>query len=217
MSKIESLSILIGQDNPSAMSIASSLSEILGGKFSVIITSSQSDLKGGDVLVALSFPRLIPAEIFEKFDLAVVAHASDLPQGRGWSPANWAAENLETSVTLSLIEMKAEIDAGGVLSKRVVDFPIWMLWPEFVEELEKAQVHALVELLTGDWRSIRRETQKGEVTYFRKRTVSDSEIDPELSLMSQWGKIRSSDPHRYPNRFNLFGKSYRVWVERLED
>jgi len=171
----------------------------------------------GNVLVALSYPRRVPKDILQKFDLKLVSHASDLPKGRGWSPANWAAESLATEVTLSLIEMVEEIDAGRIFAKIKVHFPIWMLWPEFSSLLESRQVETIAELLSGNWRSLASMPQLGEPTHLEKRTPAHCELNPFISIEQQWGKIRSSDPERYPNFFTLHGKKYQVRVDRLED
>ena len=217
VSKMDTLTLLIGRQNPSAQAVAGKLKAELQRKFLITITDNYHGLSGGNVLIALSYPLRVPVEVLRDYDLAMVAHASDLPNGRGWSPANWAAERLETHIILSIIEMAEEIDAGRVFAKTRIDFPVWMLWPEFSALLENLQAETLKKLLTGNWRSLKGEPQSGTPTYFEKRTAANCELDPEKSLVEQWGKIRSSDPVRYPNYFILHGKRYQIRVDRLED
>lgn len=217
MKNQESLSILIGIDNPSARRIADDLASRLGEKFRCNITDNHKDLAGGNVLLALSYPRKVPMEVWKNFDLSLVSHASDLPKGRGWSPANWSAEKLSTEVCLTILEMADRIDEGRILCKTRIDFPIWMLWTEFSRILEIEQINLLELLLAGEWRTLPRIPQTGEPSYFPKRTTSDVELDPAGSIASQWGKVRSSDPVRFPNHFRLHGKRYNLVVERLDD
>lgn len=212
----ETLTILAGAGNPSAFEIATKIRERLAETFDVAILSDHRLAQGGTVLLALSYEQRVPEEVIESFELSLVIHASDLPKGRGWSPANWAAENLEQAVTITLIAMSKNIDEGAIYAQTVLEFPIWMLWNELAILLRDRQVELLSDFFLGDWRATVPREQTGAATYLRRRTHLDSLIDPNLDLVSQWGKIRSSDIERFPNYFMLHGKRFKLTVERMD-
>lgn len=212
-----SLIFLVGSDSASALEIASRVSRSVEDKFEVTVCSDHQLIRHGTVLVALSYPFLVPEVLIDSFELAVLLHASDLPAGRGWSPANWAAENLEQLLTISLIKMSPRIDEGAVFSKTRVDFPIWMLWDEISQLLVEKQVEMLREFLNANWRAMKATKQVGSPSYLRRRTPKDSAIDPGKSIEAQWGKIRSSDFERFPNYFFLHGHRFKLKLERWPD
>jgi methionyl-tRNA formyltransferase len=52
-------------------------------------------------------------------------------------------------------------------------------------------------------------------TYYRKRALADSRIDPQRSIAEQFDLLRICDPERYPAFFELHGHRYRIRVDRL--
>ena len=52
----------------------------------------------------------------------LVLHASDLPDGRGWSPHVWDVISGKSSLTLSLINAEDSVDTGHIWKKRIYSF-----------------------------------------------------------------------------------------------
>lgn len=200
-----------------AQRIVNEVAEQTTDEFTIRSFHDEKGLQGGDFLFALSFPRMIGNGTLSKYELPVVLHASDLPRGRGWSPANWAAENLETEIIISAIRMVEAVDSGNVLAKVKIDFPLSDIWSDLQPKLEKVQADLIVGLIT-DESPVRMEApQEGVPTHLRRRSLTDSEVLAHISLADQWGKIRASDPKRYPNYFEHLGRTFKLTVEPWED
>ena len=215
MIKFNEITFLLGTDN----TLPNTLVHRLRVKFpscDISTATSLSELKGGQLLVALSFGELVPKASLEKYRLAVVIHASALPEGRGWSPANWQLEQLKTEIPVSLITMAEKIDRGEIIDQISIEVPLGELWADFVPKFQSAQEELIVRLISGKLDARRFRNQEGPGTYFRKRSPLDSEIDPEVSLASQWGKLRASDATRFPNFFFLHGNKYLIELTRVD-
>jgi methionyl-tRNA formyltransferase len=212
-SKYRVVDVLVGASNPYSLDVLEAVRQELPD-LKIEVLEDHKQCKGGDLLIALSYGRRIPESVFSRYGLATVLHASALPEGRGWSPANWMLENLETFFTISLIQLANEIDGGAIIAQRRFEIGIGDLWENFIQESQQIQQTLLLELLRGELDVINPKQQEGSASYFRKRSPADSEIDPYQSLEKQWGKIRAADPSRYPNFFRIHGKEFVIEVKQ---
>ena len=58
--------------------------------------------------------------------------------------------------------------------------------------------------------------QKGEPTYYRRRSASDSQLDPDKTIREQFNLLRVVDNSRYPAYFELNGIKYKIKIEKME-
>jgi len=56
--------------------------------------------------------------------------------------------------------------------------------------------------------------QEGEESFFRKRNAKDQELDIDLSIKSQFNKLRVCDNERYPAHFYIDGNKYILKIFR---
>ena len=73
-----------------------------------------NELSGGDLCFYLSYGRIVGPDIRGKYRNNLVVHASDLPKGRGWSPASWSILEEATRIPVTLIEAEHEVDSGVI-------------------------------------------------------------------------------------------------------
>lgn len=99
------------------------------------------ELSGGDILFLISCSEIISAKDRSLYQVSLVLHASDLPEGRGWSPHIWQIIDGRDSITLSLLEAEDVVDTGRIWQKIQLSIPEDALWNEindrlFASELE---------------------------------------------------------------------------------
>ncbi len=178
--------------------------------------TSLESLPGGDILFILSFQSKVPAELRSRYTHSLVAHASDLPRGRGWSPLEWQIVEGATRVTVSLIAAEDEIDSGAVYGQESFEVKRHELRPEIEGKLFGAELRLMNRVLTGsDFLTPR--AQSGIATHYRRRTPDDSRIDACLPLADQFDILRIADPDRFPAFFDLHGVRYTLTVKKLEE
>lgn len=184
---------------------------------SVALVHTLEELKGGDVLFIISCSEIINVDVREKYRKCLVVHASDLPQGRGWSPCVWTVLSGGTSVVVSLIEADDAVDSGAVWRKITVEIPKSLLFDEINEILFSAELE-LMTFAVQNFEAVVPVPQSADgATYLPRRNPSDSELDPKKTLEQQFDLIRVCDPSRYPAFFELNGRKYAVRLEALNN
>lgn len=176
------------------------------------------DLTNGDLLFLISCSEIIDKADRRFYKKTLVIHASDLPRGRGWSPHIWQILEGQVQLTVTLLEADDKVDNGDIWEQTKINIPKDALYDEINKILFETEM-LLMSFAVSNYDSIapRSQSRKIEPTYYPKRRPEDSEIDPTLSIIEQFDKIRVSDPERYPAFFHLHGQKYRIILEKLKD
>lgn len=182
------------------------------------LVRKKSELSGGDILFLISCSEIVRPEDREAYQASLVLHASDLPQGRGWSPHIWAILDGADEITLSLLEAEDKVDSGRIWYKLPFSVPKHALWHEINERLFDAELK-LISLAVDNFDSVTPYYQDTEIeaSYYPRRTPEDSRIDPNQSLDSQFDKLRVCDPNRFPAFFEAHGKKYKIILEKFDE
>lgn len=180
----------------------------------VSIVSKHSDVQQGDILILLGCNRIFKNLSLNKHNLII--HESDLPKGRGMSPFTWQILEGKEEITITLLEATEALDAGVYYDKVSVKLE----GTELVEDWRKLQYKATIQLITGflkRYPNVQGMEQAGSPTFYRKRTISDSKLDVEMSLRSQFNLLRVVDNERYPAWFEIEGSRYKLSIEKMND
>jgi methionyl-tRNA formyltransferase len=186
--------------------------------YEIDIIQKKSQLCGGDILFLISCSEIIHANDRAKYKACLVLHASDLPQGRGWSPHIWALMQGSDTITLSLLEAEDKVDSGRIWRKTHISVPKHALWDEINHLLFTAEVE-MIEYAVQNIALVAPQPQVDteQATYFPKRNPQDSQIDPKKSISDQFDLIRVCDPNRFPAYFEHLGKRYILKLEKSNE
>lgn len=137
----------------------------------------------------------IPQDILEKFE-CICFHMTDLPYGRGGSPLQNLILNGHKYTQLSALRMTHEFDAGPIYGK-------WLLSlegraQEIYERVSLLANEAIQDLECNPRQPIE---QKGDITYFKRRSPEESEIPGHISGEALYDFIRMLDADGYPHAF----------------
>lgn len=181
----------------------------------ITLLRDRKDLKGGDMLFLISCNEIVRIQDREKFSKVLVIHASDLPQGRGWSPHIWQVVQGGDRFTVTLLEAEDKVDSGDIWNQVEVSVPQDALWDEINAQLFEAEC-LLMDFAAENFETVipRPQDSNVEPTYYPKRTPADSEIDPNKSIADQFDLIRVCDPVRFPAYFKHRGATYSIRLEK---
>lgn len=179
------------------------------------IIHKKSECRPGDILFLISCNELIGKDIRELYKKALVIHASNLPNGRGWSPVIWQVLENQSEIVCTLFEAVDKVDDGDIWHKESFILDGYELADEINEKLFNVECN-LMTWAVENFLTVKPERQVGESTYYRKRNPKDSEIDPEKSLVSQFNMLRVADWERYPAFFEINGRKYKIKIERMD-
>lgn len=173
-----------------------------------------AQLSSDDICLLLSCGRLLSAEQLALHRHNLVVHESALPRGQGWSPMTWQILEGASTIPITLFEATTELDAGPIYMQQQIE----LQGHELAEEWRALQAQVTFELCLA-WFDCYRvvvaaaQTQHGEASYYRRRRLADSQLDPERSLAEQFNLLRVVDNQRYPAFFHWRGQRYLLQMQ----
>ncbi len=181
---------------------------------SVDMVFSSKDLGGGDVLFLVSCNEIVGPDTRAGYGATLVLHASNLPEGRGWSPYIWAVLGGADRVHVCLLEAAEPVDTGDIWLRGSFPLEGHELLAEIHDRLFAVELELMSQAI-DTWDEIRPEPQhRIEPATLPRRSPADSALDPALSLAAQFDKIRVADPERFPSFFDYRGHRYKVTIEK---
>ncbi len=186
-----------------------------GGDHASLVRQHE-DVREGAVAFYLGCVKITPKSILARNRRNLVVHASNLPKGRGFSPMVWLILEGAMRIPVCLIEAADEVDAGDVIYREFIDCE--------GHELNDALRAALGEMHVALCSRFMSQTtppigmpQVGDVTRYRRRTPTDSRMDPQKTLAEQFDLLRVVDNQRYPAFFDLRGHRYLLKIEKAPE
>lgn len=183
----------------------------------VSILHDPSEITNGAFLFLVSCSQILNRKIVENFAHTLVLHASDLPNGRGWSPYIWNILNGERKITVTLLEAAEKVDSGKIWLKSSFELEGHELADEINKLLFETEIMLMTEAIANK-NNIQPYEQIGEADrYWPKRTPEDSRIDPYKTIAEQFDLMRIADHQRYPCFFDYMGKKYLLKLEKIKE
>ena len=173
-----------------------------------------SELAGGDLLFLVSCHEIVSLRFRSLYTRSFVLHASDLPNGRGWSPHIWTILSGEMEIVVSLIEAEDRPDTGDIWLQRSIPLEGHELNEEINRLLFKQELEMIAYIIDNYESMSKRKQSQLPATYFRRRAPEDSRIDPHKSIADQFDLLRVADFNRYPAFFEYRGHRYYIRVSK---
>jgi methionyl-tRNA formyltransferase len=168
-------------------------------------------IPSGDLCFLLSCSRLIEQEFLERNRHNIVVHASDLPRGKGFSPLQWQVLEGKNEIVLTLFEATPQADAGAYYLKEKVEFDGSELLPELRERMAEALIGMCLTYAANS-SAMPPVQQKGDETFYRKRSAKDEELDVNKTLAQLFNQLRISDNEKFPAFFRMKGNKYIIKI-----
>ena len=180
----------------------------------ISIIHSKKDLTSGDILFLISCSEILSKFDRDKFKKTLIIHASDLPNGRGWSPHIWEIINGATDITISLLEAESKVDTGDIWKKISVPIPKTALFDEINDLIFNSGLE-LMNFAIEKYNTVEPKKQPNiDGSYWSKRSPKDSEIDINQTISEQFDLIRVCDPKRFPAFFYKDGVKFNITIEK---
>ena len=194
-------------DNPNSWMVPYAkefVTELIKQGFDASLIHSH-DISSGDILILLSCEKKFNQ--LEKNKHNLVIHASDLPEGKGWSPLTYQILSGKNEIPVTLFEANEKIDGGNIYLKDVLVLD----GDELIEEIRKKLTLVMFNLIRTFLEKadkIKGVPQHNNGSYYPKRTQNDSKLDLDVPLRNQFNLLRVVDNERYPAFFEYKGQKY---------
>ena len=186
----------------------------VGAQHDVELVQQKAELTGGDILFLISCHEIISLHDRQKYGTCLVIHASDLPEGRGWSPHVWQILEGSNDMVVSLIEARDEVDTGPIWAQRHLLLEGHELHGEINSQLFAIELDLMNHALEIAGSAIPKPQDGRTPTYYRRRKPEDSRLDPHRSIAEQFNLLRVVDPNRFPAFFDHRGHRYLLRIEK---
>ncbi|MGR8932924.1 MAG: formyltransferase family protein [Gammaproteobacteria bacterium] len=183
----------------------------------VELKNRAAELSGGDILFLISCHELIGADVRRHYAATLVVHASDLPQGRGWSPLVWQILEGRNDIVVTLLEAADEVDSGAIWQQRRIRLQGNELADEINALLFTAELELMDDAVRGFGTIAPRPQAPEGATYYRRRMPEDSRLDAHKTLAEQFDLLRVCDAERYPCFFDYRGRRFKLTIEKYEE
>lgn len=182
---------------------------------SAALVTRQEEVPEGGVSFYLGCLRITPPEVLARNRRNLVVHASDLPQGRGFSPLTYQIIEGLNRIPVCLLEAAETVDSGPVVYRE------WIAYEghELIGELRQTLGAMTVELclrFMGEAAPPTGAPQRGEPSIYPRRRPADSVLDPEQTIAEQFDLLRTVDNDSYPAYFDFRGRRYVIRIEKME-
>ncbi len=178
---------------------------------SVKVLAGEPDLlTGGDFLFLISCSAIVKKHVRDKFRHVIVIHASNLPEGRGWSPLVWQILEGRKEIMVTALSAEDKVDTGDIWLQKPLRLEGHELSNEIHERLNRITYDLMTDIIEKEGAIVPKKQDEQGASYYPKRTPENSRIDPEQSIASQFDLLRVADPDRYPAFFDYMGHRYQI-------
>lgn len=181
----------------------------------VYLCHSSKAITQGDICFILSCSKKVKTDDLKKNKHNIVVHASDLPNGRGFSPIQHIIRLGNDNIMLTLFEAEDSIDAGPYYFKSELKFKGNELLDEIRDIIGKHIIELCVDYVRNVDNCLAQE-QKGAPTYFPRLTQADDELNVNKTLYELMSQLRASDFERYCPYFYYRGRKFYLTVKSSE-
>ncbi len=169
-----------------------------------------------EIVFILSYFSLVSKEFLSKHKHNLVVHDSDLPQGKGWSPATWQILEGKNRLPIVIFEATEQVDSGRIYIKDYIELD----GSELLDEIRQRQAGKIYDLCTQFLytRPVGRpQLDCEDKSNYRRRSAVDSELDVDKTILEQFNLLRTVDNKAYPAFFNIKGHKYILRISKDEN
>ena len=190
------------------------LSRLKNVKKIKFINKSQDISSKANIILVLSYYKIIPSKFLNKNKHIYVIHDSDLPRGRGMSPLFNQILKGKKNITSTIFKCEENLDNGKIVFKQKFFYQDTLVYDEIKKKQMINNVVIIKKLLNLFLKNkIKLKSQKGKATYFKKISKIKNNIDKSKSLISQFDKIRTRDDKFFRAFFVHKKRKYFIKIE----
>ena len=176
-----------------------------------VYVNSKKDIPDGEVCFLLSCSNIIQKVFLKRNRHNIVVHASDLPNGKGFSPLQWQVLQGKNDIILTLFEAVENVDAGPFYIKKTIHFRGDELYDELRYSLGINIIEMCINYINS-YESMVGIQQNGEESFYSKRSFEDDKIDVNKTIAEQFNHLRISDNENHPVWFNFNNCNYFIKI-----
>lgn len=182
-------------------------------QFHVTVFFQHEDINNTyDTIFILSYHRIIPKQYLQMHTYNLVVHASALPKGKGWAPFFWQVIEGKSEIYFTLFEASENVDDGVIYLQKNISLTGYELY----DELRQIQAQTTMDICLDFIKhhdKIKVKKQIGSESFYKKRTLLNSELDINKTIAEQFNLLRTVSNEEFPAFFIINGRRYLLKIE----
>ena len=151
-----------------------------------------------DLAIVMGYGQLLPTDIINTpTHGSINIHVSLLPRWRGASPIEHAIMNGDTKTGISIIKLEKRLDAGPIISKKIISIDKDITKGELIKELNTLGTKLLIETLPKffDNKLFLEKQNESYITYAKKINSENRKINFNDDIEKVYNHIRAFSPN----------------------
>ena len=174
------------------------------------------NIKKNDLLFIFSYSKKIPLRYLKLNKYNIVAHGSNLPSGKGFSPITWEILKNKFFFYISFFQANTKIDDGNIFLKEKFSIKKTDLLEDWRKIVGKIIIKNAFQL-SQNIGNFKAKSQVGKSTFYRRRRPEDSELNINKSIRNQFNLLRTVDNKNYPAYFLHEGQKYIITIKKIHE
>jgi len=167
-----------------------------------------------DIVFILGYHKIVPKEILNKNKLNLVIHESPLPKGKGWAPLFWQILEEKNEIVFSMFEAAEGVDNGNIYMQKTLKLTGYELHDEIRQKQAELTLQMCKKFIQNFDKCKIATPQKGEKSFYPKRTLKDSKLDINKTIKEQFNLLRICNNENYPAFFEIDSHKYVLKIEK---
>jgi methionyl-tRNA formyltransferase len=185
----------------------------LNNKYIFKVKKNPDLIKNQDLVFPLAYTKILSENFLNNNKLTLIVHASKLPKDKGFAPVQNQILRNKKKIFVSLIKADKKVDSGNLF---LTDHFI-LKGHELFEEIRYLQAMACFKIISEFLNRFPRAKsvpQVGKSNFNRKRKVSDSKLNINKSIKTQFNLLRICDNDQWPAYFIYKNNKYTLKICR---
>ena len=180
-------------------------------KYKFTITKNPNNIINQDIVFPLNYTKVLSNSFLRKNKLTLIVHSSKLPRDRGFAPAQNQILKNKNKIYISLIKAEKKLDMGEIYLQEF----FLLNGTELYDEIRYKQGLAIIKIINKfltKYPNMSGKIQKSKGNFNKKRNQSDSELNINKSIKSQFNHLRINNNELWPSYFKYKNCEYIVKI-----
>jgi methionyl-tRNA formyltransferase len=188
----------------------------LNNKYIFKIKKNPDSVKNQDLVFPLAYTKILPESFLNNNKLTLIVHASKLPKDKGFAPVQNQILKNKNKIFISLIKADKKVDSGNVYLR---DY-FFLQGHELIDEIRYSQGLACLKIVKKFLKKfpiVKNIPQLGRSNFNKKRNASNSILNINKSIKSQFNLLRICDNNQWPAYFIYKNNKYILKIFKDND
>ena len=190
----------------------------LNNKYIFKISKNPNNIKNQDIVIAISYTKILSNNFLDKNGLVLIIHPSKLPKDMGFSPLQYQIlrNKNKNKFYISLIKAAKEVDTGTIYLQNSFIIGETELSDE-IRNIQGIQILKIIKKFLVRYPHVKPKKQIGKSNFNRRRYPKDSQLNINKTIKQQFNHLRINDNKLYPSFFYYKDQKYIIKIFKEKD